>query len=342
MRAIEVTRQGTPVAPNVRYSSERPDVAPGAGQLRVRTEASALNHLDLWVGRGLPGIEVKWPTIGGSDGVGIVDMVGAGVDPAWMGQRVILNAAVMRAETPRPGVAPSGEDIWMIGEHEPGTHAEHFVAPATNVLAIGNADPVHAAAFGLTHLTAWRMLVTRARLQAGMTVLIPGIGGGVALAALGIARHFGCTTVVTSRHAAKLERAKALGADHCVLDAGADWSREVRKATGGRGVDIVAESVGKAVHMACIKSMARGGTLVTCGCTTGPDGTTDLARIFWNQLSIVGSTMGTMDEFRSVVALMRSGALQATVDEVVAPADAQAAYARLEAGEQFGKIVFRW
>jgi NADPH:quinone reductase-like Zn-dependent oxidoreductase len=259
-----------------------------------------------------------------------------------MGQRVILNAAVMRAETPRPGVAPSGEDIWMIGEHEPGTHAEHFVAPATNVLAIGDADPVHAAAFGLTHLTAWRMLVTRARLQAGMTVLIPGIGGGVALAALGIARHFGCTTVVTSRHAAKLERAKALGADHCVLDVGADWSREVRKATGGRGVDIVAESVGKAVHMACIKSMARGGTLVTCGCTTGPDGTTDLARIFWNQLSIVGSTMGTMDEFRSVVALMRSGALKATVDEVAAPTDAQAAYARLEAGEQFGKIVFRW
>jgi NADPH:quinone reductase-like Zn-dependent oxidoreductase len=342
MRAIEVTRQGTPVAPNVRYSTERPDVVPGAGQLRVRTEASALNHLDLWVGRGLPGIEVKWPTIGGSDGVGIVDMVGAGVDPAWMGQRVILNAAVMRAETPRPGVAPSGEDIWMIGEHEPGTHAEHFVAPATNVLAIGDADPVHAAAFGLTHLTAWRMLVTRARLQAGMMVLIPGIGGGVALAALGIARHFGCTTVVTSRHAAKLERAKSLGADHCVLDVGADWSREVRKATGGRGVDIVAESVGKAVHMACIKSMARGGTLVTCGCTTGPDGTTDLARIFWNQLSIVGSTMGTMDEFRSVVALMRSGALKATVDEVAAPTDAQAAYARLEAGEQFGKIVFRW
>jgi NADPH:quinone reductase-like Zn-dependent oxidoreductase len=148
--------------------------------------------------------------------------------------------------------------------------------------------------------------------------------------------------VVTSRHAAKLERAKALGADHCVLDVGADWSREVRKATGGRGVDIVAESVGKAVHMACIKSMARGGTLVTCGCTTGPDGTTDLARIFWNQLSIVGSTMGTMDEFRSVVALMRSGALKATVDEVAAPTDAQAAYARLEAGEQFGKIVFRW
>jgi NADPH:quinone reductase-like Zn-dependent oxidoreductase len=342
MRAIEVLRQGNPVAPNVRFTAGRPDCVAGPGEVRVRTEASALNHLDLWVGRGLPGIEVHWPTVGGSDGVGVVDSVGAGVDSAWVGQRVILNAAVMRPEPSVPDRAPAGEDIWMIGEHQPGTHAEFFTAPATNVLAIGDVDPVHAAAFGLTHLTAWRMLVTRARLQAGMTVLIPGIGGGVALASLAIARHFGCTTIVTSRHAAKLERAKQLGADHCVLDTGADWSREVRKATGGRGVDVVSESVGKAVHLACIKSMARGGTLVTCGCTTGPDAGTDLARIFWNQLAIVGSTMGTMDEFRAVVALMRSGALRAVVDEVVAPANAQAAYGRLEAGEQFGKIVFRW
>jgi NADPH:quinone reductase-like Zn-dependent oxidoreductase len=342
MRAIEVVRQGTPVAPNVRFTADRAACAPGAGELRVRTEASALNHLDLWVGRGLPGIDVAWPTVGGSDGAGTVDAVGEGVDPAWVGQRVALNAAVMRPEPARPGRAPAGEDIWMIGEHGPGTHAEHFVAPASNVVAIGDADPVQAAAFALTHLTAWRMLVTRARLQAGMTVLIPGIGGGVALAALGIARHFGCTTIVTSRHAAKLERARQLGADHAVLDSGKDWSREVRAATGGRGVDIVAESVGRAVHMACIKSMARGGVLVTCGCTTGPDPATDLTRVFWNQLSIVGSTMGSMDEFRSVMALFRAGALKPVVDEVFRPEDAAAAYARLEAGEQFGKIVFRW
>ena len=342
MRAIEVVRQGTPVAPNVRFTAERPEPTAGPGQVRVRTEASALNHLDLWVGRGLPGIEVHWPTVGGSDGVGIVDQVGAGVDAAWIGRRVILNAAVMRPEPAVPGRAPAGEDIWMIGEHEPGTHAAHFVAPAGNVLDVGDADPVAAAAFGLTHLTAWRMLVTRARLQPGMTVLIPGIGGGVALAALAICRHLGCTTIVTSRHASKLERATALGADHAVLDSGTDWSRAVRQLTGGRGVDVVAESVGKAVHMACIKSLARGGTLVTCGCTTGPDAGTDLARIFWNQLSIVGSTMGSMDEFRAVAALLRSGALQPVVDRVFEPAEATDAYARLEAGEQFGKLVFRW
>jgi NADPH:quinone reductase-like Zn-dependent oxidoreductase len=240
MRAIEVTRQGTPVAPNVRLTDARAEPEPGVGEVRVRTEASALNHLDLWVGRGLPGIDVQWPTVGGSDGAGIVDRVGEGVDPSWIGQRVVLNAAVARPERPVPGRAPAGEDLWMIGEHGPGTHAALFTAPATNVVAIGDADPMQAAAFALTHLTAWRMLVTRARLQAGMTVLIPGIGGGVALAALGIARHFGCTTVVTSRHASKLERAKALGADHAILDTGKDWSRDVRSATGGRGVDVVA------------------------------------------------------------------------------------------------------
>lgn len=342
MRALEVLRQGTPVAPNVQYSPARQAPEPGPGQVLVRTQASALNHLDLWVGRGLPGIEVTWPTVGGSDGVGIVERAGAGVDASWVGRRVALNAAVIRPEPPKPGHAPSGEDIWMIGEHEPGTHAEFFVAPAGNVLDIGETDPVKAAAFGLTHLTAWRMMVTRGRACPGMCVLIPGIGGGVALAALGIARYLGCTTIVTSRSAEKLECARALGAHHTIHDQGSDWSRQVRQATGGRGVDLVVESVGRAVHMACIKSMARGGTLVTCGCTTGPDPQTDFARIFWNQLSIIGSTMGTMAEFRQVMALLAAGALAPVVDRTYRPEEAQEAYARLEAGQQFGKIVFDW
>lgn len=342
MRAIEILRQGSPVAPNVRFTADRPMPEAGPGEARVRTEASAMNHLDIWVGHGLPGVPVQWPTVGGSDGAGVVEAVGAGVDAQWVGQRVLLNAAVPRQPAPRPGVAPAGEDFLMIGEHVPGTHAEFFCAPVTNLLAIGDTDPVQAAAFGLTHLTAWRMLVTRAGLRPGMTLLIPGIGGGVALAALAIARHFGCQTIVTSRHQSKLDRAAALGATHGVLDTGADWSRQVRALTAGRGVDIVAESVGKAVHLGCIKSMARGGVLVTCGCTTGPDPATDLTRIFWNQLSIIGSTMGTMEEFRQVVSLLRSGALQPVVDQSVPAQQAQAAYARLEAGEQFGKIVFRW
>lgn len=342
MHAITIHKQGSPVAPNVKLVSDWPELAPRPGEALVRTEASALNHLDLFVGMGIPGLNLAYPRIGGSDGAGIVESVGEGVDKAWIGRRVLLNAAVPLNEQPHPDRAAAPNDIIMIGEHVHGTLAAKFIAPAANLLDIGQTDPVEAAAFGLTFLTAWRMLITRACLRCGHTVLITGIGGGVALACLAIAKHFGCTTIVTSRRQAKLDHAKKLGADHCVLDSGSDWSKEVRTLTGKRGVDVVAESVGKAVHLACIKSMARGGTLVTCGNTTGPDATTDLARVFWNQLSILGSTMGDMQEFREVVALLRQGSLKPVIDQMFAPADAQNAYARLESAEQFGKIVIKW
>lgn len=342
MQAIEVVRQGTPVASNVQFTSSRPRPEPGPGEVLVRTEASALNHLDLWVGRGLPGLDTRFPTVTGSDGAGVVETLGPGVDAAWQGRRVLLNAAVIRSEPPHPDRVEAGEDIHMIGEHSPGTMAEFFVAPVANLLDIGQSDPVQATAFGLTHLTAWRMLVTRARVQPGETVLVTGIGGGVALAALGLCRHLGCTVIVTSRHAAKLEQAKALGATHAILDDGGDWSKAVRQATGRRGVDVVIDSIGKGVHLASVKSLARGGRFVTCGCTTGGDAVTDLARVFWNQLSILGSTMGTMREFRQVVALFRSGAVKPVVDLVVAPGQGAQAYQRLESGSQFGKVVVDW
>jgi NADPH:quinone reductase-like Zn-dependent oxidoreductase len=186
------------------------------------------------------------------------------------------------------------------------------------------------------------MMVTQAELRAGMLVLITGIGGGVALAALNIAKHFGCETIVTSRHEWKLERAKALGAHNTVLDKGHDWSKEVRQLTGRRGVDLCVDSIGKSIHEACIKSLARGGVFATCGATTGPDATTDLTRIFWNQLRLVGSTMGNMEEFRQVVSLFKSGAIKPTIDQVFAPQNGRDAFARLEAGEQFGKLVVDW
>jgi NADPH:quinone reductase-like Zn-dependent oxidoreductase len=327
MRALTIQRQGSPVLPNVALVDDFPDPVAGPGEVLVRTEAAALNHLDLWVGRGLPGIDIRYPAISGSDGAGVVEAAGAGVDPAWVGQRVLLNAAVSKPDPARPGLRPTPADIVMIGEHGPGCLAEKFVA---------------AAAFGLTHLTAWRMMVTQAGLRAGMVVLITGIGGGVALAALAIARHFGCETIVTSRHQSKLDRARALGATHAVLDTGADWSREVRSLSARRGVDLCVDSVGKSIHGSCIKSLARGGTYATCGATTGPDATTDLTRIFWNQLRIVGSTMGDMREFREVVSLFRSGAIKPTIDEVFAPSAGREAFARLEAGEQFGKLVVDW
>ena len=310
MKAIEITRQGTPVASNLRFNPDRPRPKLSEGSVLVRTEASGLNQLDLWVGRGVPGYEIEYPAISGSDGVGIVEEVGAGVSENWIGRRVILNAGVNIDQPLEPDTLPVPPMIQMIGEHVQGTLAEYFVAPVVNVLELGDeVDPLQAAAFGLAHLTAWRMLVTRAQLKAGSTVLVTGIGGGVAQALLGIANLFSCRTIVTSRTQDKLDRALELGADEAVLDEGSNFSRQVRALTAKRGVDICADSIGEAVHLACVKSLARGGTFVTCGCTSGPRAHTDLARVFWNELTIIGSTMGTMEEFRQVLSHLHSGRL---------------------------------
>ena len=329
------------MAPNVELI-DLPTPSPGPGEVRVRTEASGLNHLDVWVGMGIPGVDRPWPRVTGSDGVGIVDAVGEGVDDVWVGRRVIMNAAHDLNSEDRSDGRPAGEQFHLVGEQSPGAMAEAFVVRVTNVMDIGEADPIEAAAFGLTHLTAWRMLTTRAGARAGDWVLIPGIGGGVALAALGICRYLGCRTIVTSRSAEKLQRASELGASVGILDEGKDWDRAVRAATDGAGVDICIDSIGKAVHLSCIKSLGRGGRFVTCGCTSGPGAETDLARIFWNQLSILGSTMGDMREFQEVVGLFLKGSLQPVVDRVVTPSEVPEAYAALEAGTQFGKLVVDW
>jgi len=342
MRAAVITAPGTPVSANVQFVDDMPAPRAGPGEVLVRTQASALNQLDLWIGRGQPTLDTTWPWIGGCDGCGTVEAVGPGVDESWTGRRVVLHAAVPLTQTSSPDVTPTPARLSMIGEHVAGTNAEYFLAPATNVLDVGDADPVKAAAFALSHLTAWRMLVTRARLKAGDQVLITGIGGGTALALLGICRHFGCRTIVTSRHQWKLDKAIERGADHAVLDRGEDFSREVRGFTGKRGVDVCADSVGKAIHLSCVKSLARGGTLVTCGATTGPDPVTDLARLFWNQLTFVGSTMGDMGEFRAVLSLFLSGSLDPVIDTVCDAPDAAAGFERLESGEQFGKVAIRW
>lgn len=342
MQALCITKQGDPVSPNIELQ-EVQTPSPAAGEVLVKTEASAMNHLDLWIGRGLPGIETAWPRIGGSDGCGRITEVGQGVDDAWVGRRVVLNAAVEAAATPHPDTSPTGRDIHMIGEHGPGTHAEFFVAPATNVLALSDtSDPASAVAFALTHLTAWRMLRTRARLAEGETVLITGIGGGVALAALNIARHFGCHTIVTSRHQSKLDRARSIGADQTVLDEGEDWSRAVRGFTARRGVDVCVDSIGAAVHLSCIKSLARAGRFVSCGCTSGANPPTDLARLFWNQLEILGSTMGNMQEFREVLSLFQQNRLEPVIDSIIPASDGAKAYQRIESGSQFGKVVLIW
>ena len=341
MKAVTISGEGVPVTNNVSIDSDWENLAPKANEVVVKTEASALNHLDLWVGIGMPGLGLTYPRVSGSDGCGIVSEVGKDVDDSWIGKRVLLNAAVRQPETILPNICPSPEDIRMIGEHDNGTNAEFFTAPVSNILEVGDVDPVKGAAFGLAHLTAWRMLVTRAQLRAGQSVLITGIGGGAALAAFNICKHFGCHTIVTSRHQWKLDKALELGASEGVLDDGEDWSRAVRRLTGKRGVDVCVDSVGGQLHHPCIKSLARGGTLVTCGCTAGATPKTDLARIFWNQLSVLGSTMGDMNEFREAISLFKNG-MEPVIDSVHDANDAPAAFARLESSEQFGKIVLRW
>ncbi len=347
MRALVITEQGDPVAPNVIHATDFEDPGPPeAGEVRLKMLASALNHLDLWVGRGVPGLELDYPRVGGCDGCGEVVEVGEEVDKAWIGRRVIVNAAIDTPADVHPDdptgstLAPNYE---LLGEHHsPGTHTEFFNCPVEQVADVGDADPAEAAAFGLTFLTAYSMMRTKADLLPGQSVLITGIGGGVALAALSIATHLGCRVCVTSRHEWKLERALELGADHAVLDEGEDWSREVRKWTRKRGVDLAVDSAGKATHLWCIKSLARGGAYVTPGCTSGPDATTDLARIFWNQLRIFGSTMGSVDDFAEVTSLYRTGSYTPVIDSVHDAADGRGAYERLESGEQFGKVVIKW
>ncbi len=340
MKAAAVRQSGNDVAANVDLRTDWPEPVPGTGELLVRTEASALNHVDLWTARS------EWtnfPHITGSDGCGRVESIGDGVDEAWLGKRIVFNAALPAEDPSVPGVRPSRPpEIGLVGSDTLGSMAEKFVVPADNALEVGDADPVQAAAFSLTFLTAWRMISSRAALKPDETVLLTGIGGGVALASLEIALHIGAEVIVTSRHQWKLEKAGELGANHGILDTGQDWSDEVREHTGGRGVDLCVDSVGKVLHPKCIRSLAHGGTLTTCGATTGGDGETLLGDIFWKQLSILGSSMGSMDEFREVTALFRAGKLKPVIDQVFPASRAAEAYRRLQASEQFGKVVIRW
>jgi len=351
MKAVLIEKQGGPVAPNIRpvtdasgQIQELDRLRPG--ELLIRTRASALNHMDIWVGLGIPGVDLTYPRISGCDACGTVEAVGEGVDEDWLGQRVIFNAALELHRGRRPNdptgatLAPEYE---LIGEHSHGAHRERFVVPASHAAVVAEQVSDHdAAAFGLTTLTAYSMMVTKGGLKPGQSVLITGIGGGVALAALAIAKWMACPVAVTSRHQWKLDRAAELGADSMVLDEGQDWSRDIRGWTRKRGVDMAVDSIGKPTHLNCIKSLARGGAFVTPGNTGGPKIESDQARIFWNQLRILGSTMGSTDEFQEIVALLNAGALRPVVDSVHPWNKAADAWQRLEAQEQFGNIVLDW
>lgn len=341
MKAVFFRRHG---GPDVIEYGDLPVPSPGPGQVLVRVKAAALNHLDIFVRRGIPGIIVALPHILGSDGAGVVESVGPGVTRAKPGDEVVLNPGIDcgKCEFCLKGEHSLCVSFHLIGEHIAGTYAEYVVAPEINACPKpAGLSWEEAAAFPLTFLTAWRMLVTKACAKPGETLLIIGIGSGVGVAALRIAKALGLNVLVTSGSAEKLVRAKALGADGGIDHSPGAFSREVRRITGKRGVDIVLDSVGKATWKESIASLARGGKLLTCGATTGSNPEEDIARIFWNQLTVYGSTMGTRSEFADMLGMFRDGRLSPVIDSVFPLSQAKEALDRLEEKRQFGKIVLR-
>ncbi len=322
--------------------AEVPRPRPGVGEVLVEVRAAALNHLDLFVLAGLPGLRLEMPHIGGADGAGVIAEVGEDVTGWRVGDEVVFNPGLWcgQCEFCRRGEESLCVNYGILGEHCAGTFAEFVKVPAVALAR----RPAHlswpeAAAFPLTFLTAWRMLVTRARLAAGETVLIHGIGGGVALAALAIAVRLGAEVIVTSGSEEKLRRAREMGAKATINYASQDVVREVKGLTGKRGVDVVVETAGAATWMASLRSAARGGRIVTCGATTGPNPAEEVRLVFWNQLSILGSTMGSVRDWEGVVRAIDEWALRPVVDSVLPLAQGRAAYERMAQGGQFGKIV---
>ena len=316
--------------------------------VRVRLKAAALNHLDLWTVRGLPGLTLEFPHILGGDGAGIVDTVGPGVTRVKPGDAVLFNPGIScyRCESCLAGEHSLCVEYRLLGEHLPGTLAEYVVVPEPNVFPIPLPPAPHAplsfaeaAAFSLVALTAWRMLITRARLRPGETVLVWGGGGGVASTALRIAKLAGAFVIVTSSSEAKLARARELGADVTLDHTRVDVAREVRALTGRRGADVVVEHVGEATWDQSLRALARGGRVVTCGGTTGSSLAVDVRRLFWYQWDILGSTMGNAEEYREVVRLLGQGHLRPIVDSVHPLAEARRAFERLASGDHLGKLV---
>ncbi len=312
MKAIRIHEDGGPEV--LRYE-DAPDPEPGPGDVLVELRAASLNRLDVWIRKGLP--SVPKPRILGADGAGFVD-----------GRRVLIN----------PGIEHD-EKITVVGEHMDGTHAELVAVPSSNVYPIPDGMSFEeAAAWPLVYETAYRMLVTRAGLREGEWVLVWGVGGGVATAANSIARALGGRTIVTSGSDEKLA---AVEADVKVNHAAQDVPAAVKEATGNHGADIVVEHVGEATWQQSLQAARAGGRVVVCGATSGPNPPAALHRIWWKQLSVLGSTMGTRADFEAVYELVESGRVKPIVDEVFPLSEAAAAHERMESGDQLGKIILR-
>ena len=316
---------------------------PAAGEVRIALKTAALNHLDIWIRRGRPGLQMRFPHIQGSDAAGIVDAVGDGVTRVKVGDEVVVNPGLSCGvcEACQKGQHSECPDFSLLGVSRPGTYAEYVTVPEVNV----QSKPAYlnweeAAAFPLAYLTAWRMLFSRAQLRPGESVLIHGIGGGVALAALQLATGAGATCIVTSSSEDKLARAKEFGAVAGINYARSESvAKEVLALSDGRGVDVVVDSVGGATWPINMEATRKGGRITHCGVTGGPEVQANINPIYWRQLSILGSTMGSNDDFYQLVRTMEAAELRPVIDKVFPLDEAREAQGRMDRGEQFGKIV---
>lgn len=339
MRAVYIERHG---GPEVVAVGELPVREPGPGEVRVKIFAAALNHLDLWVRRGIPGIELSMPHVLGADGAGVIDALGDGVESFTIGDPVYLQPGLFcgRCEFCQQGEESLCVRYGLLGEHVPGTFGEFALVPAVNAyLKPDSLSWETAAAFPLAYETAWRLLMSAGELKPEESVLIHGIGGGVAGAALQIAKHVGAYVYATSSSQAKLDRATELGADVVLDYTQQDIPAAIRRHTSKRGVDLVIDNVGEATWRDSIESVRRGGRIATCGATTGNNAVTPINRVYWKQISIHGSTMANRAEFEAISELVIGGDIEPIIDRVFPLEDAPAALERLASGDQFGKIV---
>ena len=337
MKAVRLHEFGGPEV--LRYE-DIPDAEPRKDQVLIRVKACALNHLDIWVRKGLPG--VKLPHILGSDIAGEIVAVGEYVTAFNVGQRVVLAPMHFCNHCAKcvAGLQNECPDFTVLGNAVDGGNCELIAVPAVNVIPIPDGlDFVQAASVPLVFLTAWHMLVGRAGIRPGQTVLVLGAGSGVGIAAIQIAKLFHARVITTAGDENKLEKARALGADHGIDHYKQRISQEVRKITDKQGVDIVVEHVGAATWDESVKSLKPGGTIVTCGATTGPNVGFDLRFLFSRQLNLLGSYMGTMGELHEVLRQIFAGRLKPIVDRTFALKDARAAHEYLEASQMFGKVV---
>jgi NADPH:quinone reductase-like Zn-dependent oxidoreductase len=337
MKAIFFTRHG---GNEVLEYGERPDPVAGPGEVRVAIRAAAMNHLDIFVRDGIPGVPL--PQIPGADGSGVVDAVGEGVDGLSIGDRVLVQPGLYcnECEYCRAGEQSLCVSYGIVGEHAPGTFAEKVVLPRRNLFPVpAGFGFVEAAAFPLAYQTAWRMLVGRAALRAGESVLVHGAGGGVGAAAVEIAVLCGARVLATTSGEEKALRARENGAELVIDYKKEDIAAAVRRHTDKRGVDVVVDTVGEATWMTSLKACAKGGRIVTCGATSGPNPKEEIRLIYWKHLSILGSTMSNDREFRALYAAVAARRLKPRIDRVFSLPEAAAAYARMESGDQHGKIV---